>query len=49
MLLTLLKIVAGLAVLGVISMVMIAVLSGLISSVRALGNREKPDDNSRGR
>ena len=44
MLLTLLKIVAGLAVLGIISMVMIAVVSGLVSSARSLGKREQRDD-----
>ncbi len=48
MLLTILKIVAGLAVLGIISMVMIAVVSGLVSSARSLGNRENRDDNPRG-
>jgi hypothetical protein len=46
MLLTILKIVAGLAVLGIISMVLIAVISGLRSSASALGNREDHDDNS---
>jgi len=43
-LLTILKIVAGLAVLGIVSMVLIAVVSGLVSSVRALRNREGNDD-----
>ncbi len=42
--LTILKIVAGLAVLGIISMVMIAVISGLASSVRALRNRGDSDE-----
>lgn len=46
MFLTILKIIAGLAVLGVISLVLIAVISGLRSSVRALGNREDRDDDS---
>lgn len=46
MLLTILKVVAGLAVLGIISLVLIAVFSGLASSVRALGKRENHDDNS---
>jgi hypothetical protein len=41
MLLTILKIVAGLAVLGIISIVLIAVFSGLVSSVRTL---RKPED-----
>jgi hypothetical protein len=40
MVLTLLKIVAGLAVLGVIAMILVAVISGLAASVRAL-RREK--------
>ena len=46
MLLTILKVVAGLAVLGIISLVLVAVISGLRSSVRALGDREDRDDNS---
>jgi hypothetical protein len=46
MLMTILKIVAGLAVLGIISMVVIAVVSGLRSSASALGNREDRDDSS---
>ena len=46
MLLTILKIFAGLAVLGVISMVLIAVISGLRSSAHALGNREDHDGDS---
>ena len=48
MLLTLLKIIAGIAVLGIIALVMIAVVSGLISSVRSLGKREKHDGEPRG-
>jgi hypothetical protein len=36
MLLTILKIIAGLAVLGVISMILVAVISGIAASVRAL-------------
>ena len=40
MLLTILKIAAGIAVLGIISIVLIAVVSGLRSSANALGNRE---------
>jgi hypothetical protein len=44
MLLTILKIVAGLAVLGIISLVLIAVISGLRSSARALGKREDRDE-----
>jgi hypothetical protein len=44
MLLTILKIVAGIAVLGVISLVLIAVISGLRSSVDVLGKREDRDD-----
>ena len=43
MFLTILKIIAGLAVLGIISMVMIAVISGLASSIRALRNRGESD------
>jgi len=39
MLLTVLKIFAGLAVLGIISMVLVAVISGLASSIRALRKR----------
>jgi hypothetical protein len=46
MLMTILKIVAGLAVLGIISMVLIAVVSGLRDSARALRNLEDHDDNS---
>ena len=46
MLMTILKVVAGLAVLGIISMVLIAVISGLRSSAHALGNREDRDDDS---
>lgn len=49
MIMTLLKIVAGLAVLGIISMVMIAVVSGLVSSARSLGNRENRDGDTEGR
>jgi hypothetical protein len=40
MLLTILKIVAGVEVLGIISLVLIAVISGLRSSAQALGKRE---------
>jgi hypothetical protein len=46
MLMTILKIVAGLAVLGIITMLLIAVVSGLRSSASALGHREDNDDNS---
>jgi hypothetical protein len=41
MLLTILKIVAGIAVLGIISLVLIAVISGLRMSAQAVG---KPED-----
>ena len=44
MFLTILKIVAGLAVLGIVSIVLIAVVSGLVSSVRALQNRGESDE-----
>lgn len=44
MLLTILKIVAGVAVLGIISLVLIAVVSGLRSSAQALGKREDRED-----
>lgn len=44
MFLTILKIVAGLAVLGIISIVMVAVVSGLVSSVCALRNRGDSDE-----
>jgi hypothetical protein len=44
MVLTILKIVAGLAVLGIVSIVMVAVVSGLVSSFRALRNRKGNDD-----
>jgi hypothetical protein len=44
MFLTVLKIVAGLAVVGVIALVLIAVVSGLAGSVRALRKREGNDD-----
>ena len=46
MLMTILKIVAGLAVLGIITMLLIAVVSGLRSSASALGHGEDNDDNS---
>lgn len=46
MLMTILKVVAGLAVLGIISLLLIAIISGLRSSASALGNREDHDDNS---
>jgi hypothetical protein len=46
MLLTILKVVAGLAVLGIISIVLIAVISGLTSSARALRNQGDRDDTS---
>jgi hypothetical protein len=46
MLLTILKIAAGLAVLGIISIVLIAVVSGLLSSARAFVNRDDQGDNS---
>ena len=44
MLMTILKVVAGLAVLGIITMLLIAVVSGLRSSASALGNREDHND-----
>jgi hypothetical protein len=44
MILTVLKIVAGLAVLCIIALVLIAVVSGLKSSVRSLGGREDDDE-----
>jgi hypothetical protein len=44
MLLTILKIVAGLAVLGIISLVLLAVFSGLKASVRSLRHRGGTDD-----
>lgn len=44
MLLTLLKIVAGLAVLGIISLVLLAVFSGLAASVRSMRKRGGNDD-----
>ena len=44
MILTILKIVAGLAVLGIITLLLIAVVSGLRSSASALGNREDHND-----
>jgi negative regulator of sigma E activity len=44
MVLTLLKFVAGLAVLGVVAMVLIAVISGLVASVRALRREKDPRD-----
>jgi hypothetical protein len=46
MLLTILKIVAGVAVLGIIALVLIAVVSGLKSSVHSLRGRKDDDDNS---
>jgi hypothetical protein len=46
MILTILKVVAGLAVLGIITMLLIAVVSGLRSSASALGHREDHDDDS---
>ena len=46
MLMTILKVVAGLAVLGIISMVLIAVISGLKGSARAIRNQGDRDDNS---
>ena len=42
--LTLLKIVAGLAALGVISLVLIAVVSGLLASAGSLNRQKDPDD-----
>jgi hypothetical protein len=45
-LLTILKVGAGLAVLGIISMVLIAIIPGLVSSARPLRNREDHDDNA---
>jgi hypothetical protein len=44
MVLTILKIVAGVVVAGVIAMLMLAVLSGLVSSARALRRVRKADD-----
>ena len=46
MMMTILKVVAGLAALGIISMVLIAIISGLRSSAHALGNREDHDGDS---
>jgi len=46
MLLTVLEIVAGLAVLGIISMVLVAVISGLRSSAWALHKPGERDDDS---
>jgi len=46
MLLTILKIVAGMAVLGIVAMVLIAVISGLSASVRALRREKDPRDRS---
>jgi type II secretory pathway pseudopilin PulG len=46
MVLTLLKIVAGLAVLGIVAMVLIAVISGLVASVRALRREKATRDRS---
>jgi len=43
MLLTILKIVAGVAVLGIISLVLVAVISGLRSTAQALGKRDDRD------
>ncbi len=43
MLLTLLKVVAGLAVLGIISLVLLAVFSGLKATVRSMRPRGKID------
>ena len=48
MLMTMLKIAAGIAALGVISLVLVAVVSGLRSSAHALQNPEENDDNSGG-
>lgn len=47
MLLTLLKIVAGVAVIGIISMVLIAVVSGLVASVKAARKGNTRDDPAR--
>jgi len=44
MLLTILKIVAGLAVLGIVALVLMAVVSGLMSSIRSLRGGEEKDD-----
>ena len=46
MILTILKIVAGLAVLGVVALVLIAVVSGLTSSIHSLRGRGEQDDHS---
>jgi hypothetical protein len=46
MLMTILKVAAGLSVLGIISIVLIAVISGLRSSASALRTQEDRDDNS---
>jgi hypothetical protein len=47
MLLTVLKIVAGVVVAGVIAMLMLAIVSGLASSARALRRSRKADDDDR--
>jgi len=47
MLLTLLKIVAGAAVIGIISMVLIAVVSGLVASIKAARKGNTRDDSTR--
>ena len=44
MLLTILKIVAGIAVVGIVGLVLIAVVSGLRSSVQSLHGQEDDDE-----
>jgi hypothetical protein len=44
MLLTILKIVAGFAVVGIVGLVLIAVVSGLRSSVQSLHGQEEEND-----
>jgi hypothetical protein len=48
MLMTILKIVAGIAALGVVSLVLVAVVSGLRSSANALQNPEENNDHQGG-
>jgi len=45
MLMTMLKIVAGVAVLGIIALVLMAVVSGLRASVGILRRHDEDDDN----
>lgn len=46
MLMTILKFVAGLAVLGVVALVLVAVSSGLMSAIATLRQRKKGGDTS---